>query len=412
MSELDIFEARVRDNIKMLASPDAKTRRQAAVWLGEAGDPSAITRLRQIYEEDPDSKVRAAAAYSLGMFRALEEGLAGPQQEAIVEQLEDIALKGKFGRRSSLPRGLLAKLVLGLFVSLIILLAFNFVIWPQIRDEVGGSGPAAATSAEPTSPPPVTDLDGYLALVRDDVEALRAQYVRVIGGDTVDCAVSFNRPAPFAASSAAENTAIADDVNRIRAEFDSALAAYESACRVENPVTLTAADVAAPLATLVAASASLSADLAALNGEAPIVEPPPAEEPTPEPAGADLRPVVVALLGIMDEMEAPRGPTALLNTYWVDIRDTGSTAGCSSPVPTIPADYILSSELAGQNETLKLVVDVVNTGLGLTRQGWEQFTAACASGRPLDSVEVGLSGARSAIGSFTLAREQLAALLG
>ena len=46
MSELDAFEANVRNYIKLLSSPDAKVRRKAAAWLGEAGDPNAITRLK------------------------------------------------------------------------------------------------------------------------------------------------------------------------------------------------------------------------------------------------------------------------------------------------------------------------------------------------------------------------------
>src|SRR5690606_23212771 len=147
MSDLDAFEAKVRKNIKLLSAPDAKVRRESAAWLGEAGDPSAITRLRQLYEEDPDKGVRQAAAYSLGMFSALEAGLNGPNQEDVVQRLEDIALKGKFGSRSRMPVGFLRKLLLGLLVSLAILLALNFVVWPQFGGKIVGILGVSAVSA-------------------------------------------------------------------------------------------------------------------------------------------------------------------------------------------------------------------------------------------------------------------------
>ena len=77
---LEAFEENVRDNIKMLSAKDAKTRMKAAAWLGEAGDPTAITMLKQVYKDDPDPKVRDTAKYSLGMFRKLEEALKAAER--------------------------------------------------------------------------------------------------------------------------------------------------------------------------------------------------------------------------------------------------------------------------------------------------------------------------------------------
>ncbi|MBZ0297991.1 MAG: HEAT repeat domain-containing protein, partial [Anaerolineae bacterium] len=219
MSELDAFEAKVRQNIKQLSSPDPKRRHQAATWLGEAGDPSAITRLRQIYEEDHDPKVRAAAAYSLGMFRALEEGLAGPNQEKIVVQLEDIALKGKIGRRTRISVPFLRKLLVGLIVSALILLAFNFLIWPEIKDQIsvsgllGNRGTTASNSND-------ADVSGYLNALQSDVEALRSQYLNILGGGAIDCAIDFNMPTPLDASSQSGVTEVIDGLNQVRTDFD------------------------------------------------------------------------------------------------------------------------------------------------------------------------------------------------
>ena len=91
MSELDVFESQVRERIRQLDSPNANIRRKAAAWLGEAGDPSAIKRLTQVYENDPNAKVRAAAAYSLGMFRVLQREMEGDDPDPVYELLEDIA---------------------------------------------------------------------------------------------------------------------------------------------------------------------------------------------------------------------------------------------------------------------------------------------------------------------------------
>src|SRR5690606_17805994 len=128
------FESNVRQNIKLLSSPDAKVRRKAAAWLGEAGEPSAITRLKQVYETDPDASVRQAAAYSLGMFKMLEQQMDGPNSERVYELLEDVQMRGKMGQRARIRTGCLMRLLVALLVSLAIILAFNFVIWPQYEE--------------------------------------------------------------------------------------------------------------------------------------------------------------------------------------------------------------------------------------------------------------------------------------
>ncbi|MBZ0278428.1 MAG: HEAT repeat domain-containing protein, partial [Anaerolineae bacterium] len=99
MADLAAFEAEVRTKIKQLASKDANARLRAAQWLGEAGEPSAITSLAQTFKNDPDARVREAARYSLGMFRALEAALDSSKEEETLELLQKVALEGKMGRR-------------------------------------------------------------------------------------------------------------------------------------------------------------------------------------------------------------------------------------------------------------------------------------------------------------------------
>lgn len=131
-NDVEAFVALVQKRIKDLSSPDAKVRRKAAEWLGESGEPSAISRLRQVYETDPDAKVRETAEYSLGMFRALETALDGDEAESVMETLEDIVVRNKMGHRNRIPTQRLQQLITALIVSLLILVIFTVVIWPQM----------------------------------------------------------------------------------------------------------------------------------------------------------------------------------------------------------------------------------------------------------------------------------------
>lgn len=156
---LERFDAAVKKHIKLLSSPNAATRRKAAAWLGEAGDPQAITRLKQVYEEDRDANVRAAAAYALSMFRALEEALADDKRkDKALQLLENIVHEGKMGRRTRIPGGCLRQLTAGLTTSLLILLAFNFVIWPFLLNP--HALPPAAPAAAPEALRPVEESVG------------------------------------------------------------------------------------------------------------------------------------------------------------------------------------------------------------------------------------------------------------
>lgn len=158
------FEAAVKKHIKLLSAPDAATRRKAAAWLGEAGDPQAITRLKQVYEDDEDAGVRAAAAYSLSMFRALEEALADEKrQHKAMRLVKDIVHKNRLGRRTRIPGGCLRRLAVGLVTSLVILLAFNFIVWPLLDPDAqpapAATAPAPENGAAPDSDQQAPDAD-------------------------------------------------------------------------------------------------------------------------------------------------------------------------------------------------------------------------------------------------------------
>ncbi len=302
------FEAAVKKQIKLLSSPDAAVRRKAAAWLGEAGDPQAITRLKQVYEDDEDPGVRAAAAYALSMFRALEEALASEKrQPKAMKLLEDIVHKGRMGRRTRIPGGCLRQLAAGLATSLLILLAFNFVIWPYLLDP-NAPPPAAPTASAPTAAPE--------------------------------------------AGEAAEETSAP-----------------------------TAAPTAAPT-------------------------------PTPAPRLDPLvAPHIAALYAVIDEVRGPRGAASALEQYWSDVRSAGTTGGCTQPLPAIPANYELPEDAAAASPELDLAKNLVNTGLGLLRLGWDQFQAACAAGLAA-GLNDGLRSVDNIKAAFSTAASQLDALRG
>jgi len=270
MSELDAFEAKVRQNIKLLSSPDAKTRRKAAAWLGEAGEPSAITRLKQVYETDPDAGVRQAAAYSLGMFKTLEREMNGPDSERVMDILEDVQLRGKLGRRARIRTGCLVQLIVGLLVSLAIILAFNFVLWPQyqdqIRDMLGVEAPARAADSDDTAAPASDEeaLAALLANLRADAALLQTQYV---SPDALDCDAAFANPTPYTPA----ESALADVATRLNGQvvqLITAKAPYNQAC-TDGSAALTAEQVTGPQAALESLLTELDAietDLNSANG--------------------------------------------------------------------------------------------------------------------------------------------------
>lgn len=267
------FEASVNKHIKLLSAPDAATRRQAAAWLGEAGDPKAITRLKQVYEDDDDAGVRAAAGYSLSMFRALEQALADDKRQAKALKLfEDIVHKNKMGRRTRVPRGCLRQLAAALVTSLLVLLAFNFVVWPLLLDPSAPTpaapapltpAPAAADETQPAAIPPtaaptpdpaVTQHLNALNAIVNDVRGPRgaastlAQYwndVRSSGG-TGGCTQPLP-PIPADYSLPAEVAAAAPDLELAAGLVNTGLgllrlgwAEFQAACAASPAASLNA----------------------------------------------------------------------------------------------------------------------------------------------------------------------------
>ncbi len=428
MPDLETFEAEVKAKIKLLASSkDATVRRQAAEWLGEAGDPTAITSLASAYKSDKDARVRDAARYSLGMFRKLEQALED-DNDAAMQTLEDIALKGKIGRRLGFPTRLLVKIELGLLLSALLVAALAFVLPPMLRGGSGGgtqqtitqptSAPQSGVPADKDRPTLVGDLTGALTLLSANATKLQAQYQGVLGGGSLTCTETFDSLDPVQLSS--NNTrdfpdlaTAAQDINNAQQALAEAKATYDRVCEQEQEVP--AAEFGAPMAGVVAVLQSIPAIQQTLSGVAPVDSTPTAEAavvPEVQPTTIDttaLRNHLTSLQTIIDDMNAARGPYTLLNQFWTESGTTG-TEGCGQLINVntdIPANYTISTEDAQTYAGLSLAADVVNTGLQLLRQGWESFTASCSRNTTGPDSVTGLQFTQSVKTAFDSATGQI-----
>ena len=272
---LEAFEESVRDNIKLLSSKDPKTRMKAAAWLGEAGDPTAITMLMRVYKDDPDPKVRDAAQYSLGMFRKLEQELKKPDQSKVQKLLEDVAVEGKMGRRLPIPVRSLVKLEIGLIISAILVAVLALFVPAMFRGQVNqavqqneNTAPTAPAVASKDRATLLRDLQSTLSLVSNNATKLQAQYQGMLGGGTLDCKQFFDTLTPVALSADnsrdfADLAAVANDINNLEASFRSVKSTYDRVC--DNGETLGGSEFGAPMRDLLALIQAVTAAQANLT---------------------------------------------------------------------------------------------------------------------------------------------------
>jgi hypothetical protein len=136
----------------------------------------------------------------------------------------------------------------------------------------------------------------------------------------------------------------------------------------------------------------------------------PVSQPTVEATAAlNIRPHLLALQAIIDDMTAIDGPNNILNQYWTESKGATGTRGCSDQVSAsaIPADYVLPAEFQSLND-LMLATNLVNTGLEAIRQGRDLFARSCPN--PSTFADRGITFATSATTAFTNAGNIIANL--
>lgn len=422
------FQETARIRIKDLSSKSAAVRREAAYFLGEAGIDEAITKLAILYKSDPDKSVRKAAAYALGMFRAVELELQKGNEEKVVGLLREVLEEGKLGHRRK-TGGVRVMMVL-LLVVFVGLVAANLLLpglkpipgiptitLPQVADSGGGGGEAASTDRASI----VEGMRFTYEGVNNDLTRLQDQFRLVLTGGQLHCGAFFDlRPAyEFPAGAAGqypELAVAAQTLNAAQAAVMAGHTRFDQACNQNMPLEI--AEVGSQLAPLVAAADSLKqvepmfADASTATPEATPLPPtetpiPPTPTPTVIVPVADVRSHLGPLYGIIDLMRTPRGPNRLLRQYWIDARDAGSVTACELPPPEIPEDYVLPQIDAEASIELKQAVDTLNTALKATRDSWQLFRAACDSNTVPQQAANGLARADAVDASLDLADDLL-----
>ncbi len=398
--------------IQQLASEDPADRREAAYYLGEAAAGDAVSELIDLYENDEDRSVRRAAAYALGMFRAVEKELARGNQERVVRLLERVEVEGKLGKRAD-HAGLRSTIILLLFF-LAILAGINYwLTLPESRDTFTAAGLIQPTQDQ--RPAQATSLLDAFERLRADATTLQTQFNSVRSGGSLDCTAFFNNiPPQIAANYPGLPEATIRDVisqmNGVNVDLVVAKTRYDAICN--NP------DAGIDLTQIEQVASSLSNAVERLNTLEPQVinvlqqfvppTPTPTDTPLPptptNPLGiANVQEQLNRLYSLVDEMSSPRGTTSLLLQYWEDVANTGTTGGCSQRPPTIPEDYVLPPADEQAAPELRQAVDLINAGLQGTRTGWTDFIFSCNSRTLGGDYPAGLSNARASLESFRAA---------
>ncbi len=438
------FEQKIEDMIAQLASKSAARRREAALFLGEAAAADAVPALVEVYQKDKNAQVRAAAAYSLGMYKAVENALKAGEETEVVLLLRQIEEQGELGTRA--PVGRRFKTLLALLISLLALLVLYFV-----RDDVKG---LLYGSTKPRAEV-VAGVRQSFGLIKDDTRTLQSILLDVISNKPLSCIAYFNNPGPYALDRVDARTfpdigSIVDKLNAAQVSLANAKTRYDEACATDiaafgaseaqqtfqlllpalqalDPLELeltqaSAAEASAALPLPTSAAATAIPATAAPTAELPTVAPTSAqaaiataeataaEEPTEQ---ADPKTHLRMLFNLVDAVTEPRGAATLLVQYWTNVQNGAQTQVCTvSQIPDIPsldALGISDAELAASAD-LATAVEMIRAALDTVSTGWTDLQFACNAQTLSAKVAEELPQATLAVQQFAAARVKLEAV--
>jgi hypothetical protein len=400
----------IDEMIQKLTSSDPAERKAAALYLGEAAAGDAVETLVDVYENDEDRGVRKAAAYALGMFRAVDRDIGRGQKDRVIKLLDQVENAGRIGKRAD--RASLFSSVILLLVLAVILLALNVFLPGYIQESELLVRVGAITPTPDTRRWFAFQIDDQIDKLRADALTLQAQFNAVSSGGAVDCTAFFNNPPQLVVeSSSGELQTFGLALNEVGTDLRSSRARFDNACSTDG-AALTLEDVAPFAPTLNDAIAQLdtiAAQFEPFRSFIPTVTPPPTATrdpnitPSPTIAVADPLRHLTPLYDTVDRMIRPNGGASLLEQYWLDVIRTGSTDGCRGSVPNLPDPYQLPPVDAEAAPELAQAVDLINTALVASATGWTDFVLACNTGRPINSATAGINNIQAAIRAFQAA---------
>jgi hypothetical protein len=418
------LEQQIDEMIGQLASKSPAKRREAAYWLGEVAAENAVPELVEVYQKDKDARVRAAAAYSLGMYKAVEVALKRGEEAEVVELLKKIEEEGKLGKRAQ--NGGTIRTLIALLITMLVLLVI-FMLRDDIKGMVYGS---TRTRAEV-----VSEVRQQFTAVRDDTRTLQTELLSALSNQPMGCIAFFNNPAPFRLNSVDARTysdvgAMAEQLSAAQASLATAKASYDAACN--NGATFGAGEAQQTFQMLLPALQAIDPLEAQLTAAAqptaiPPTPVPPTAVPTVAPTAAptlnaELSPTIdpeilaqanpkanlPALLDIVNNVMGPAGASTVLVNNWEQVQNTSSSPGCSIAPPAIPTLTITIPDVDLQaSPDLRNAVSSIRTGLDSLGIGWANFRTACNNRTLRDMVQAELSRARVANAAFTAAMQSL-----
>lgn len=458
----DEFISEVDARINMLKRSkqySAEERIAAARWLGESGVVDAVEPLVIVYQRDKTPGMREAAAYALGQFKAIEEGLDDSStRQDVADMLDRIVLFREFGKPA--PMRAIRMRQVGLLVSFVVFIGIGLLLLMQpnaTERELAVTADAATAIAlqatefaelgvtatlSPTPTPTVTPtpdtigiqvqlVSEYANSINTDADNLRVQFGEIgrNGPGTQDCELSFNQPAPLTLSSVGQQSDVLVEIvallNELKTAVDDIIVNYNRSCT--NPAGLTerlaldfGSEAVGVQGTIVPVQQTLSAidpdavqDAAtAPQATAPAGGDESTLEATTEEAESALdfgaaRTEIQALQRIIDNMNGLRQPAPTMVQYWQDVQNSGSSAGCNQPQPVVPEDYTVPLAIAQQVPEIAQAASAVNIGLQALRDNVTAFYNGCAAGNLAAQASNRLSQAQVAQTAFNDAQDVL-----
>ncbi|MCC6803528.1 MAG: HEAT repeat domain-containing protein [Anaerolineae bacterium] len=427
------FEEKIDRMITQLGDKNTARRREAAEFLGEVAAADAVHDLVEVYRKDKSAQVRAAAAYSLGMYKAVERALKAGDEAKVVDLLTGIEKEGKIGKRAPIGRAI--RINIALVVVLIVLIVVYFYS-PDIEGRLFGS-------TRPRSEVVASVLETF-TLVKNDTRSLQTELLDVISTRPLSCTAFFNnapiyRLDPVDVRAFPDIASLVTQINSAQNSLASAKAPYDAACndgaafgaaeaqsafqrllpalQALDPleVALIQAAAAAPTAippmtapTNAAQPTTAGATSAPQAASpAPNATTAPAAQPTAVPAtpvGANPKAHLSELFGIIQDVTGTFGAGTLLVQYWTEVQNFGQTNGCAVRPPTVPSYDIFIPEADFQaSPDLRDAVQLITSGLAALRTGWTNFQFDCNARSLVSVAETRLQDARVALDAFTTA---------
>lgn len=412
-------ERQINIMLQQLSSSDPAERKEAALYLGEAAAGDSVDTLIEVYENDENGGVRKAAAYALGMFKAVEGELAKGNEAKVVKLLEKVENEGRLGKRAN--RSGLFSTVLLLVILAAILIGLNVFLPTYLMESDFRVTAGLITRTPDGRAIALPILRQTVTSAQSDLSALNTQYLSLRTGAPLNCTTFFNSPSPIQPATftgMGELEAIGSDLNGIIIDLISAKGRFDNACSTGiNPSETDITNALTIITNALSNLSNLEPRLTAIEAQVlpptprPATQTPLPSEATEESAVqlANPRAHLTALYGIIESATSPRGSLSDLQQRWTDVVRNGSTQ-CQAMPSNIASDYVLSEADANASVELKNAVELINQGLNLTRSGWTDFTLACNSQQLAASATNGLNNAQVALMAFQTATAYLDAV--